>query len=82
MEWLRNLSHKVLQVTHGRTTAFFILFFISGNVMAWEKKLSPSYVAFMGTLGGLVVGHSIKEDWAEKINGPRPSGGPDANPQT
>lgn len=78
MEWLRNLAHKLLQVAHGRTTAFFIAFFISGNVLAFLGKLTPVYVGFMGTLGGLVLGHSIKEDIMEAKNGPRPPGGPDA----
>jgi hypothetical protein len=79
MEWLRNLSHKVLQITHGRTTAFFILFFLSGHAMALLGKLNPSYIGFMGTLGGLVLTHSIKEDFMEAKVGPRPPGGPDAD---
>lgn len=78
MEWLRAIAHKVLQITHGRTTAFFIAFFISGNVLAYLGKLTGVYVQFMGTLGALVLGHSIKEDWAaSKI--PQPPGGPDAD---
>jgi hypothetical protein len=83
MGWLSNLSSKILQVTHGRTTAFLIAFFVSGNVLAYIDKLTPVYVAFMGTLGGLVLGHSIKEDIVAGINGPpAPSpdpGGPDVN---
>jgi hypothetical protein len=46
--------------------------------MAWKHLLTPTYVGFMGTLGGLVLGHSFKEDVAQKWNGPRPQGGPDA----
>jgi hypothetical protein len=80
MDWLRLIAQKVLSITHGRTTAFFISFFISGHVMAWFGKLNPSYVAFMASLGTLVVGHSFKEDWAEKVNGPRPPAGPDPLP--
>jgi len=60
--WLRNLSEKVLTITHGRTTAFFIAFFLAGHAMAWFGKLTPVYVAYMGTLGGLVLGHSIQEN--------------------
>jgi hypothetical protein len=80
MEWLRNVGHKLLQVTHGRSTAFFMAFFVTGNIFAWVGKLSPVYIGFMGTLGGLVLGHSIKEDWAANINGERPPGGPDVDP--
>jgi hypothetical protein len=82
MEWLRGLSHRILQITHGRTTAFFIAFFFAGHAMAWFGKLTLVYVSFMGTLGGLVLGHSIKEDVVAMKNGPPPRGGPDANPQT
>jgi hypothetical protein len=80
MVWIREQIHKVLQITHGRSTAFFILFFITGNVMAIKHLLTPVYVGYMGTLGGLILGHSVKEDWAEKMNGPRPDGGPDLPP--
>jgi hypothetical protein len=62
MKWLGNLTHRVLLITRGRTTAFFIAFFIAGHAMALLGKLTPVYVGFMGTLGGLVLGHSIKED--------------------
>jgi hypothetical protein len=79
MKWLRGLAHKVIQITHGRTTAFFIAFFLSGHAMALFGKLTPTYVGFMGTLGGLVLGHSIKEDVMAARNGPPPPGGPDAD---
>jgi hypothetical protein len=62
MEWLRVFAQKVLSITQGKTTAFFIAFFVAGHVMALLGKLTPTYVGFMGTLGGLVLGHSIKED--------------------
>ncbi len=79
MDWLRNLAHRVLQITQGRTTAFFIAFFITGHVMAVLHLLTPVYVGYMGTLGGLVLGHSIKEDVMAAKNGTPPSGGPDAD---
>jgi hypothetical protein len=82
MEWLDRITHRVLRITHGRTTAFFIAFFLTGHAMAWFGKLTLVYVSFMGTLGGLVLGHSIKEDVMAKKNGPPPPGGPDANTQT
>ncbi|MGH9780914.1 MAG: hypothetical protein ACRD33_03765 [Candidatus Acidiferrales bacterium] len=81
MALLQNVTHKVLQATHGRTTAFFISFFIVGNIFAWLGKLTPVYVGFMGTLGSLVLGHSIKEDIMEAKR-PWPPGGPDADDKT
>jgi hypothetical protein len=80
IQWLREAAHKILQITHGRTTAFLIAFFIAGHVMAFRHLLTPVYVGYMGTLGSLVLGHSIKEDWAQKLNGPPPPGGPDVDP--
>lgn len=79
MAWIRELVHKVLQVTHGRTTAFFVAFFIAGHVMAWFGKLTPTYVGYLGTLGGLVLGHSIKEDMMAGRNAPPALGGPDVD---
>jgi len=74
MEWMDSLSRRILQITRGRTTAFFIAFFVSGHVMAALGKLTTTYIAFMGTLGGLVLAHSAKEDYvAAKIP---PAGGP------
>jgi hypothetical protein len=79
MEWIRGLAHKILQITHGRTTAFFIAFFLSGHVFAYIGKLTPTYVAFMGTLGGLVLGHSVQENILVKNQGADTPGGPDAD---
>ncbi len=75
MGWPKDFVHKLLQMTHGRTTAFFACFFVAGNVLAWFGKLTPAYVGFMGTLGTLILGHSIKEDFMAGRNGPPPSAG-------
>jgi hypothetical protein len=77
MERLRDFSNKVLQIMHGRSTAFFVAFFVAGTSMAWVGKLTPVYVAFVGTLGGLVVGHSIQENLTGA--GGAPPGGTDAD---
>jgi len=79
MEFVRNLAHKFLEMTHGRTTAFFVLFFIAGNVLQWIGKMTPTYVYFMGTLGGLVLLHSVKEDVLVGKDPPPPPGGPDVD---
>lgn len=76
MDWMQDLSEKVLRITHGRSTAFFMAFFLSGNALAWTGKLDPVYVAFMGTLGGLVLGHAIQENVLAAKSGAPPPGGP------
>lgn len=70
MEWLRTVSEKLLEITHGRSTAFFLGFFLSGNALAIAGKLTPVYVAYMATLGGLVLGHSIQENVLVAKSGP------------
>jgi hypothetical protein len=77
MGWLQIVSNKILAITHGRSTAFFIAFFIAGHGMALAGKLTPVYVAYMGTLGGLVLGHAIQENVMAAKND-CPPGGPDA----
>jgi hypothetical protein len=74
MDWLQKIAQKVLSITQGRTTAFFIAFFVSGHVMALLGKLTPTYIGFMGTLGSLVLGHSIKEDVMAGRSYPPPEG--------
>jgi hypothetical protein len=58
-----NIGDKILSVTRGRSTAFFLLFFISGNVMAYFGKLNGDYITFVGVLGGLILGHSGQENY-------------------
>lgn len=76
MAWLRNVANRLLALTHGRTTAFFIAFFVAGHGMALAGKLTHEYVLYMGTLGALVLGHSLKEDWAAAKLGARPADSP------
>lgn len=81
--WFRRLAHTVLQATHGRSTAFFIAFFISGNVLAAFGKLTPAYAGYMGMLGALILGHSVKEDVMLAVMGQPPpdaDGGPHCEP--
>lgn len=78
-------ANWVLRVTHGRTTAFFIAFFVAGNALQIAGKLTHEYVLYMGTLGALVLGHSVKEDLMAAKLGIQPSmppGGSDADAKT
>lgn len=75
---LRDFSNQFLEIMHGRSTAFFVAFFVAGTTLACFGKLTPVYVAFVGTLGGLVVGHSLQEN----LTGAVPPGRPDADAKT
>jgi len=62
MPLLKNIADKILSLTRGRTTAFFLMFFFGGHVMAFFGKMDANYVAFVGVLGGLILGHSVQEN--------------------
>jgi hypothetical protein len=54
----------------GRSTTFCAGFFVTGNVMHYLHRLDGTYITFMGTLLGFVVGHSVKEDYFAKQSKP------------
>lgn len=79
MSWLRGKIAGVMDAVHGRSTFFCLLFFVCGNVLHWFGRLDATYITFMGTLLGFVVGHSIKEDiFAARQR----AANPNADPQT
>jgi hypothetical protein len=57
----QSLFGRVTGYLQGRHTAFAAAFFILGNVMHWFHRLDATYITFMGTLMGFVLGHSVKE---------------------
>lgn len=57
---------KLTKWFSGRTTTFCAAFFVTGTVLQGLHRLDMTYVAFMGTLLGAVVGHSIGQDHADK----------------
>ena len=63
---LKNGVNKLFQITQGRHTAFTMAFFIIGNVMHWYHRLDGTYITFMGTLMGFVLGHSVQENHFNK----------------
>lgn len=63
------LFARVTGYVQGRHTAFVLAFFLAGHVMHWYHRLDATYIAYMGTLMGFVLGHSIKED---KMGGQQP----------
>ena len=50
----------------GRTTGWLISFFIAGNAFHVLHRLDATYITFMTTFMGFVLGHSIKEDYFDK----------------
>ena len=45
-----------------RTTLFCGAFFISGHILHLLHRLDATYITFMGTLLGFIVGHSVSEN--------------------
>src|SRR5262245_33203303 len=48
----QTLMARILRAIGGRSTAFFVAFFLTGTGLECLGKLSITYVYFMGTLGG------------------------------
>ena len=59
---LQQMIGKILQLCQGRSTLFFVLFFLAGNALAWTGKLTIVYVSYMAALLSAIVGHSYKCD--------------------
>jgi len=66
------MFQKIIGALAGRTTAFCIAFFVSGNVLHAVHRLDGTYIAFMGALMGFVLGHSVKEDYFSPDKKPSP----------
>lgn len=54
---------------HGRHTFFAFLELVIGSALAATGHLDMSFVALVGTIQGMVLGHSIKEDYFKKEEG-------------
>ena len=57
-----DMFQKLANFFAGRHTLYLVSAFTTGVGMAWFHKLDSSLVALLLGLGGLVLGHSIKED--------------------
>jgi hypothetical protein len=62
-----------LVTSNGRTTAFLIFFTIVGTVLHILHRLDGTYIGFIGTIMGFVLGHSVKEDYFSSSDSTTPS---------
>ena len=60
------LVASIFSFFQGRATFFAIFFTIVGTVLAFKNELTGTFVAFVGAIQSLVVGHSLKEDYFER----------------
>jgi hypothetical protein len=63
------ITASFFQFFQGRATAFGILFTVVGIILAFRGKLTGDYVALVGAIQTLVVGHSLKEDYFARRGG-------------
>ena len=54
--------NKVFAFLQGRHTGFAIFFAIVGVILQWFHHLDSTFVAYMTSLMGMVLGHSIQEN--------------------
>jgi hypothetical protein len=66
------MFQKLMTALAGRTTAFLAAFFVTGHVMHVLHRLDGTYITFMVTLMGFVLGHSVKEDLFSPDKKPSP----------
>lgn len=58
--------NKIFKFMQGRHTGFAAAFFLSGTALHAFHRLDSTYISFMATLMGFVLGHSVKEDYFSK----------------
>lgn len=63
------ITASFFQFFQGRATCFGILFTVVGIILAFKHELTGDYVALVGAIQALVVGHSLKEDYFQRRNG-------------
>ena len=66
------MFQKLMSALAGRTTAFCAAFFVGGHVMHVLHRLDGTYITFMVSLMGVVVAHSVKEDYFSADKKPSP----------
>lgn len=54
---------SIFQVAQGRHTFFAAFFAVTAFVLAWYGKLTNSYAATITALQGMILAHSVKEDY-------------------
>jgi hypothetical protein len=53
---------KIFAYMQGRHTAFAAFFALVGVLLQWFHRLDATFVAYMTSLMGMVLGHSIQEN--------------------
>jgi hypothetical protein len=74
------MLERIFKFTQGKSTGFFVAFFVTGTGMHIAHRLDSTFITFMTALLGFVVGHSYKDDKHEQAmagtNGTSPPAAP------
>lgn len=76
---VRELFAKAFAAAQGRHNFMVLSFFLSGNVLHWFHRLDGTYIGFMSTLMGFVLGRTISADVTTMPPNPPPPPNPPAN---
>jgi hypothetical protein len=60
------MLQKIFSYCQGRHTFFAFFFAVAGVGLQWFHHLDATFVAYMTSLMGMVLGHSIQENHFEK----------------
>ena len=56
------MLQKLFAYCSGRHTAFAAFFAVIGVCLQWFHRLDGTFVAYMSSLMGIILGHSIQEN--------------------
>lgn len=59
---IKRFADGLVSTLQGKTTAFLVAFFITGNALQFMKRLDATYITFFSLFMSIVLGHSIKTD--------------------
>ena len=59
---------SVFEKLQGRHTTAVFFFSTVGTIFHWFHRLDSTYIGFVATMMGFVLGHSVKEDFFSQKN--------------
>jgi hypothetical protein len=57
------MFQRLVAWAQGRHTLFAMIELAIGSALAWFGKLDMNFVALVGVIQGMILGHSVKEDY-------------------
>lgn len=59
---IRELFKRAFEASQGRHNFLVLSFFVSGNILHWFHRLDGTYIGYMSTLMGFLLGRTVSQD--------------------